>query len=116
MSLFSIKNQGVSNARNYGLKKAKGEYVLFVDGDDWLNANVLKEVYNKLTSYNLEVAKFGYLKKYSNHTDVKIISQDRPNVITGLDYILGEPVSLVQENAARTISSKEMSLIFEDIV
>ena len=32
--LYSIKNQGVSNARNVGISKATGEYITFVDGDD----------------------------------------------------------------------------------
>ena len=34
--LYSKKNEGVSSARNYGLEKAVGDYVIFVDSDDWL--------------------------------------------------------------------------------
>lgn len=33
-------NGGLSDARNYGLCHAQGEYILFMDGDDWLAENV----------------------------------------------------------------------------
>lgn len=40
------KNGGLSSARNEGLKHATGEYVIFVDGDDWLAADALEKLYN----------------------------------------------------------------------
>ena len=39
INLYNIKNQGASYARNYGLKKAIGKYVMFVDADDYLCDN-----------------------------------------------------------------------------
>lgn len=35
------KNQGVSNARNVGIEKAKGEYIMFSDADDWYEENAI---------------------------------------------------------------------------
>jgi len=40
------ENKGVSNARNVGLELAKGEYVAFIDGDDWVRANYVREILN----------------------------------------------------------------------
>lgn len=40
--LFNIENNGVSNARNYGMNRAQGEFVLFVDADDRIENNTLE--------------------------------------------------------------------------
>lgn len=40
------KNEGVSIARNTGIKKAKGEYIGFVDSDDWIEINMYENLYN----------------------------------------------------------------------
>ncbi len=47
VKVFSIENQGVGHARNYGFSKASGEYVLFVDSDDYLSENACELLYEK---------------------------------------------------------------------
>lgn len=44
IKVISQKNQGVSVARNTGMYSAKGDYIMFVDPDDWLNENIIKEL------------------------------------------------------------------------
>ena len=39
------ENGGLSSARNYGLKYANGEYILYVDSDDWISKDMLKIMY-----------------------------------------------------------------------
>lgn len=47
--------RGLSNARNCGMKYAKGEYILFLDGDDYINANKLEYAIKYLISYKSDV-------------------------------------------------------------
>ena len=44
IKVFSQENRGVSAARNIGLDNAKGEYIMFVDGDDLIRANCLRDL------------------------------------------------------------------------
>lgn len=47
------RNKGLSEARNVGVKHAKGEYLLFVDSDDYVEKSLLKEVDKKISNVNL---------------------------------------------------------------
>ena len=47
------ENQGVSAARNKGIEVSSGEYLVFVDGDDYVMANHLSELYNGKTDFSL---------------------------------------------------------------
>ena len=40
------ENGGLSSARNYGLKYATGEYVLYVDSDDYVSSDILEKMYS----------------------------------------------------------------------
>lgn len=49
------KNRGASAARNTGLKFAQGEYIVFVDSDDWLQEDTLGKLYNVAITYQADV-------------------------------------------------------------
>lgn len=54
------KNGGLSAARNTGIEVVQGEYVQFVDSDDYLEPNVLKTLVEKMDADHLDVLRFNY--------------------------------------------------------
>ena len=52
-------NQGVSSARNRGLAQAKGEYISFIDSDDWLETDALETLYAAAKRDDLDIVLFG---------------------------------------------------------
>lgn len=46
--VYSKENGGLSSARNFGVRKAQGDYIFFLDSDDWIEANCLGRIVSKL--------------------------------------------------------------------
>lgn len=61
--LLSYENGGLSEARNRGLSVARGEYISFVDSDDWLSFNFYEELLNSLTKNDADIALCGYYEE-----------------------------------------------------
>ncbi len=60
ISILHKHNEGVSEARNNGISLAKGEYIMFVDADDYLQPNVLNYLIKKMDSDKLDILRFNY--------------------------------------------------------
>ena len=63
---YKKTNGGQSSARNFGLKYAQGEYIGFVDGDDYVDVSMFEKMYNKAISndYDLVVCNLNYVYDY----------------------------------------------------
>lgn len=58
IKVFHIKNSGPSKARNYALEKITGDYVIFLDSDDWLEKETLQECYDAIEKNNDDMVLF----------------------------------------------------------
>ena len=62
--LLNKENGGLSDARNYGLKYVDTEYVMFVDGDDYLEPDLLSKTIGELDNTKSDLLVFSYYQHY----------------------------------------------------
>lgn len=116
--LISKENGGLSSARNAGLFVAKGEYVWFVDSDDWINKNCLEKLIG-LLSNNMDVLAFNSIISKPGQKDVLSQRNNRlrsNELITGyhlFKYGFTHPYSGVQFYFFKRNFLFENNLVFE---
>lgn len=58
--IYEKPNGGLSDARNYGLERAKGEFVYFLDSDDWIEPSLLEDTVSVFENKDIDFVIFGY--------------------------------------------------------
>jgi glycosyltransferase involved in cell wall biosynthesis len=84
--VFHLQNGGVSRARNYGLDNANGEFVMFIDGDDYLNNECVEYFVSLINEFDCDAA-------YSENC---FISNKDPQVEDKRWVISGEEAAIAQ--------------------
>ena len=80
VKLVNQDNAGVSKARNKGMMLAQGDYITFVDPDDYIEINMLEKLYMTAEKYNCDIVQCNYT--IDNNGKYRPISQDiKPNKV-----------------------------------
>lgn len=66
IKLFSKENEGVSEARNFGINYSNGKYIMFLDADDKYEKDIVKNMYQKMIEENVDIVRANYYIKKSN--------------------------------------------------
>lgn len=85
IKVFHQKNQGVSVARNKGINVAKGEYITFIDSDDWVEVCYLEHMREAMLQHSVDLVISGFVQKTNNSClhfscDDKLIKLSSSNI------------------------------------
>lgn len=126
MRVIHQENAGLSAARNTGIVVAQGEYIMFVDSDDYLQPNVLRTLIEQIECDNLDVLRFRYqnvresgeaFAPYKDMTNYNDYSANPTDGLTFLNERMGNQCYAVQFIIHREIVLKELfthGIYFED--
>lgn len=92
ISVIHKKNQGVSAARNTALDAMKGDYVTFVDGDDYVSADFIETLYNAIKKECADISTCGHYREYNDGRLIPVLSSpiraSRNIVLSGKDSLI----------------------------
>ena len=75
-------NLGVGKSKRVGIESAKGEYIMIIDGDDWISENFIKTLYNLAIEYDADIVSgaIDYLWKKKNYNELTIFTTEEERI------------------------------------
>ena len=81
--IINNTNCGVSESRNIALRRSHGEYIVFVDADDWLDIETIEVAYETLVKENADVVMWSYVSEHrDSHVEKHIFSGLNPRLVS----------------------------------
>lgn len=89
IKVFHKRNEGLSSARNLGLDVAQGDFIAFVDSDDWVESNMYEYMFNILESTNSDIVcvglRFAKEETFISQFGIKETILEKKDIL--IDYI-----------------------------
>ena len=105
IKIINKQNEGASIARNVALKEAKGEYITFVDADDWIDLETIEVAIDKAKT-GVDIVLWGYMREFATRSaprsifdyDEKIFEKDEvDNLRRSLFGFMGKELKYVEK-------------------
>lgn len=118
------KNSGPGASRNKGIDASKGEYIMFVDSDDYIEPNTLEDAINAAKKYNADIVRYDFSRSISNieYADRRLYPKLKDKIIevdiNKGDYFLLEtagPCNKLFKKDLIKDSKFPMGIYFEDL-
>lgn len=93
---FIKPNGGLSDARNFGLNYVSGEYISFIDSDDYIREDMLELMYNKAKKNKLHIVVCDFINKYSDGTENRMKSNLHYSDDDVKNYIISSPTACLR--------------------
>ncbi|MBC5630269.1 glycosyltransferase family 2 protein [Clostridium sp. NSJ-6] len=106
ISLINQKNSGVSVARNIGIKKAVGEYIGFVDADDYVENNYFERLYNEAKDDNCHIVICGWKNVFKDNETVFSLPFEKNKVFNKADIEKNIYPFLIKEDSLNSVCNK----------
>ena len=89
INIISQKNKGLGGARNTGIANAKGDYLFFLDSDDYILPDIFPKLLDQAYADNLDVLEFAAERVDENYNKIDTIFQNNTNqkVLSGEEYV-----------------------------
>lgn len=112
INIINQENKGLSLSRNVGIDNAKGEYLYFVDVDDYIEEDTIEYLYNLCKKYKVELATSSCKEIYSYDTKIKN-NNEIIKVETGKDLL--DKVLLSKERTGTIWNKLIKKDLFDDL-
>lgn len=82
------QNSGISDTRNLGISLARGEYITFIDSDDYVLPNMIHRLYETAQSENADIVVCDYYEQRGNHNQLIQVSNFTPTTLQQSGHLL----------------------------
>lgn len=114
IKVVSKENGGLSDARNYGMKFCTCKLITFIDSDDYVSKDYIKNLYELMLKYNVDISCTNFIKFYEDNSYEERNKHNYEKVFNAQDAIIDV---LYQKNIANSAWGKLYKYeLFEDVI